>query len=434
MKYFLSEYLSKFRQHLYFSSTDVMTPVSLARDMVGKLFEEMTEDPSVLKSKKFLDPACGTGVFLAVTFDHLFYLLVDEIPDNEERARHILENQLYGVDVNQVKLKLAKRFLDHEDRFDLNLICDDSLERDWNMKFDVVVGNPPYQLPKSNQGGSVNSWSKFVKKSEEVTKYNGFISLIHPGSWKSYATPNRKSLLRDFFKRYNLLHLEVETASQYFSSIGSTFDWYVIRKNESIQGPVKIKTTDGSGHYQEFESSLENMPCIPQVVSETSFNVTKKIVAEEQKLQIINDHKFDTRRDYVRSEKNTKFVHPLRHYSQNVKWSSKKHPDQHEKKVLMSQSGYLKPEYDPGKYGVTQGCLYIKVKDQAEGQYILSLIKSKLFTYFRNVNKWSGFFNQYLLREMPYIKGLDLKNIDQELYKYFNLSDDEIQEIEEFVS
>lgn len=301
------------------------------------------------------------------------------------------------------------------------------------MKFDYVIGNPPYEQAGTNQGGSSNLWSKFVKKASELTKEGGFISMIHPGSWKSYATQGRESLLRDFYLKYKLHYLDVGTASDQFHGVTSTFDWWVVQKEES-NGIDTYLTTKHNGSVVSDTYNFSNMNFIPEKINPVSLKVSYILSNEPSKLNIEKSCELHTQSNDLKDSRSLSHKYPLKHTVSGDRWSSKKHLIQDKEKIILYESGYLRPEYDSGNYGVTQSALYIIVDDKEEAEYILSLLNSNLYTYFRRVNKWSGFHHLYLLNEMPYIKGLDIDNIDNELYEHFNLSDGEIDEIESFLN
>jgi len=97
----------------------------------------------------------------------------------------------------------------------------------------------------------------------------------------------------------------------------------------------------------------------------------------------------------------------------------------------MSRSGYLRPFYDNGVLGVGGDCFYCLVNNINEGTYIINLLKSNLYTFYININKWSGFHHLSVLQDMPYI---NIDNIDDnEIYKYFKLNDEEIKFIESII-
>jgi hypothetical protein len=99
-------------------------------------------------------------------------------------------------------------------------------------KFDVVLGNPPYQT----ETGSTRSkaiWPEFVKLAADCTADGGYVSLIHPNAWRLGKGKGLDKLhvhLKDFHMQY-LVVGDYDTGKKYFGSkVGTTADWYVAQK------------------------------------------------------------------------------------------------------------------------------------------------------------------------------------------------------------
>ncbi len=85
--------------------------------------------------------------------------------------------------------------------------------------------------------------------------------------------------------------------------------------------------------------------------------------------------------------------------------------------------------YDNGVLGVGGDCFCCLVENECEGKYLMKLIESKLYTFYININKWSGFHHIKVLQDLPYINIDDID--DNKIYEYFKLNDDEIKMINE---
>ena len=138
------------------------TPPALVNEMLDKLPAVTWTD----SSKTFVDPCFSNGAFIFCLIERLMKGLSIEIPDEQERIKHILENQVYGYEMNEVPYLFVESVLEHKYKTNLlniryNLCYNNILEMNWereDMKFDVVAGNPPY---------SRQLWVKFLETIKE---------------------------------------------------------------------------------------------------------------------------------------------------------------------------------------------------------------------------------------------------------------------------
>jgi superfamily II DNA or RNA helicase len=170
------------------------TPLPLVREMLDKLPSDIWRD----SSKTFCDLCMGMGTFLIEIKDRLMTGLEEEFPDKNERETYILENMLYGSDTDESKYNMALKLLG-TNRDKEHIINKDSLTYNWNMKFDVVVGNPPYKG---------RTHLEFLNLAWHISER--YIVWVHPGGWlfnklgKTKIYEDIKDLINGYVEEINM--------------------------------------------------------------------------------------------------------------------------------------------------------------------------------------------------------------------------------------
>jgi site-specific DNA-methyltransferase (adenine-specific) len=225
------------------SNDEVFTPPDFANRMLDTLAEAWATNHGGAniwadKTVKFLDPCTKSGVFLREITRRLNKALEQEIPDLQKRVNHILTKQVFGIGTTQLtsllsrrsvycskhatgKHSIAKSFtsddgniwfkrtkhtwvedrckycgagrsiLDRGEGLETHayaFIHTDNIKTrlaeifGGNMQFDVIIGNPPYQM-KGGAGGSSDSsiYHLFVEQAMKLDPR--FLSMVVPSRW-----------------------------------------------------------------------------------------------------------------------------------------------------------------------------------------------------------------------------------------------------------
>lgn len=170
---------------------EVFTPLEIVNEMLDKLDTHYVQEngTSIFTNKKlkWFDPANGMGNFMICVYQRLFVGLKNKIQDPDYRREHILENMLYTSEINPKNNHIYKHMImDCKDKYNMNVYEGDTLELDikkeWGInKFDVVLGNPPYNTHLQKTGASP-LYHKFIENFIDKTQ---FLTFIVPSRWFS---------------------------------------------------------------------------------------------------------------------------------------------------------------------------------------------------------------------------------------------------------
>jgi site-specific DNA-methyltransferase (adenine-specific) len=211
------------------SNDEVFTPPHVTNAVLDMLPADIWRDPNL----RWLDPGCKTGVFPREIAKRLMIGLEDAIPDEGARLEHILKNMVFAIAITELTSLMATRTLycskdagsehsvvsmpssagnvwfgrvehsydkgrcaecggtkeqlerDRRDNHAYGFIHGDGrqlIEREMDMKFDVIVGNPPYQMEADSGGQNITPlYDTFVEQAKTLNPR--FISMIIPSRW-----------------------------------------------------------------------------------------------------------------------------------------------------------------------------------------------------------------------------------------------------------
>ena len=316
------------------SNDEVFTPPTVVNDMLDLLPQSIWQD----EKATFLDPFTKSGVFLREIAKRLMEGLKEKIPNKQERINHIFTHQLYGIAITELTGLLARRSvycskkanspysicetftteqgnihfnrIEHTwqrgkciycgvsqevyDRADIlethayEFIHKENPEEIFDMRFDVIVGNPPYQLSDGGHGKSAKPiYHKFVEQAKKLTPR--YLVMIIPARW--YAGGKGLDSFRDeMLNDTHIRHLvDYENSSEVFPGVdiaGGICYFLWNRDNTGLcevsneYNGVRVSSKRSLNEFNIFIRHSKSVPIIRKILSkENADNNLSKVVS-----------------------------------------------------------------------------------------------------------------------------------------------------------
>ncbi len=480
------------------SNDEVFTPPVIVNQMLDLLPAELWRNPDTT----FLDPACKTGIFLREIAKRLMAGLEAEIPDREERANHIFTQQLFGIAITDLTALLSRRSvycskkangkysvcsgfaneqgnilytrLSHTwekgrckfcgasqevyDRGDeleshaYQFIHTNHPEKIFNMRFDVIIGNPPYQLSDGGaQASAMPIYQLFVETAKQLQPR--YLSFIIPSRWFAGGKgldSFRNEMLHD--DRIKILHDFINSHSC-FPSLGDNaikggvcyFLWdkeyrglcNIITHNEqekisSIYRPLLETGSDTFIRYNEAIFILQKI----RAMKEKSFS------------EIVHTAKIFGLRTYVTSfekdspcEGYTKvYANKVIGYMKTTEITQSRNFINKWKVIIPEAIGVgdmskdvIKPILsEPNSINTETYVMNGPYKSEEEAQNAISYIRTKFFHFLLGLKKITQHTTKKVYSLIP-LQDFSEPWTDEKLYKKYNLTAEEIAFIESMI-
>ena len=265
-----------------------MEIASLVNEMVSKLPDTLF----LSDSTTFLDPSMASGQYVSA---------IEQRLRKHGHSDENIKSRVFGVEKNMLRVNYAikKNKLVGTYSVDVNdipsiLIC--------NMKFDCIVGNPPYQ----KQVGPTNTeplWNTFVEISVKSLRDGGYLCYVHPSGWRN--VDGRFKDVGNLITSRDVQYLEIHDEKDGVKTFDAMtrYDWYVL-KNSTSSGKTTVKFQDGSTKVVD----LNALSFIPN----GSYDKIVSLISttESQRVKIIADYTYAHRAEHMSKVKKGKFQLP----------------------------------------------------------------------------------------------------------------------------
>ena len=411
---------------------EVFTPMSfINNDMLGdleayykeKYNKKIFEDETL----KWGDTTTGMGNFPIAIYYKLMDGLKKKIPNEKDRKKHILEKMLFMAEYNKKNCFIVKQIFNMNNEFKLNLYEGDSLQLDIQKefgitKFDIVIGNPPYNEELKSTGAKA-LYNKFVEY--YIEKCN-LLCFVIPSRWFS-GGKGLDSFRKNMLERTDIVYIKhYDDASTIFGN------------SVEIKGGVNYFLKDT--HHNDdckFNGSITKLNKYDVFVDGKFHNLIDKIIKFESIIKLYlgrhfgiesNDKRLksektkDTTKCYVSQQKGFEKYIDIKDIKKEYNFW----------KVITAEASTANykcfsntfigniDEVHTGSY------ISFKVSNENEAKSLLGYMKCRLPNFMLSLRKSSQHNNEDVCKWIP-LPPLNKEWTDEEVYKHFKLSEDDIK-------
>lgn len=355
-------------------------------DLVAEMLNQLPSSIWTSTTATFFDPAIGGGQF------------VKEIERRLRAAGHNESNihkRVFGFEESELHIRFAVNKHNLVGQY-IKTPYDKFLELDDSMKFDVIVGNPPYQ----DASGQNTLYPKFYAKAVSLSKDNGYIAMITPpaiipGLW-GLKDPDGIKMPAPISIEQVVIGNRVK---KHFQGVSSNFCYFVLKNTKSTNTAVNVLTDAGA--------ITASGPLFPKIGDSSSINIAQSILnkcfkfgndpynatsSDHGKSAYADPNGQDTAVESISTDGTLK--------TRKITWV-KSHPHYNSPKVIMPMYGKVayidrthklvsaaQEKTDTGKLTGHNICTMVTASD-SESESIVSLLESRLQRFFNTVTNES---------------------------------------------
>lgn len=480
------------------SNDEVFTPPELANRMLDLLPQELWSNPDA----RFLDPACKSGVFLREIAKRLIAGLATAMPDLQQRIDHIFTRQLYGMAITELTSLLSRRSVycskkadgrysvtrfrtpqgniiynrtEHTWRNGRCVFCGasedvysrgDALETHayqfihtekpqdlFKMKFDVIIGNPPYQLSdggdteERKRGGATPLYNLFIQQAKKLKPH--YLIMIVPSRW--FAGGRGLDEFRD-----EMLHdkhlkklIDYPISTDCFPGVEIKGGVCYFLWDKSYNGDCEITTVRNKAHSMSLRPMLED-GCDTFIRYNEAIPIYRKVRAYREKTfdGIVSNQKPFGLRTYFTGRTKKYIDDVILYANKSIGYVSRKDIVQNEQWIDKFKV-YITMAYGAGEdfphqiinkpfLGEPNTCCtetYLVIgpfDNKIEAENVLSYIKTKFFRFLVLLKKNTQHAASKVYSLVP-LQDFSEPWTDEKLYKKYGLSEDEIAFIDSMI-
>lgn len=392
------------------------------KPLVNEMLDRLPADVWTRTDATFLDPAMAGGQFIVEICNRL--LKAGHSWDN-------IESRVFGLADSPLSLNFTKNKYKIRGQFSVGGV--ETMEQWATMgkKFDVVIGNPPYEDP-TNAG--VKLYRKFIDVSAKLLQANGKLAYVTPNTWLGWSDGTLQQVRENGVSIQFVDARSTHINTNYFANVSSTFCWFVL-SNSPQQQPCAVRydneIVDVDINTVGF-IPVEGYLAVDDVKS--AISIFTKVMSNTNTLGVT----LATAGGHGTRIKHVPHATPTETIPCYCTTVDDKHlhyvatPVTHHdtKKVLVVSSYFNNPNVRRARYVSTpcsnmNNIAYVPVATDSEGASVEEFFNSKLFRFV------VGMMTSKRDIPIPLLKNMPVPNTSgATLYAHFNLTQEEIDLIE----
>ena len=375
---------------------EVFTPPELIDELLDRIPSSLWKDPAT----RWLDPCAGRGQFLIRALPRLMDALTPAFPNPTRRKHHILTEMWTMIELNPTNVRAIRReFGPHVRVYRADFLT--WTPPDIQDTFDVILANPPYQVPKSESyHGSYAGhtlWDKFIVHALEMSNPSTYLGFITPAAWRRPGHP----LYERMVNMLTYLHIYGKNAGKEYFGVQSRFDVYVLCTKQTQKGKDCPWIIDELG-VRHTNIQVKLWPFIPNYAFREIRALLLPASAPRQPV-IYHASLYDSRKLHTTTTHKYPYpvVHTLTQEGMGLRYAATRDPRHFGvPKVILNfnEKQYPVNDYE-GKYGMSQLSFGLPIQSRAQGDRIVTCINSPRFQRILQATKWASYQTDYRMFE-----------------------------------